>query len=346
MPSPLPLAPRPNPGEAITSWVERMGARYDVTGHDLLRHVLGRFSIGLGRAERLDHRADEEVEAALAAAARISPARIKALRIVRDDGSASCWHRRTPAWCRACVQTDLDQRGEVFQRAAWRLGSTVVCPEHCKSLEDRCRRCLDRAFCRFEFHDGIMRLVCSECAHPVDLRPLPMRDAPRANEGAFGIAITPALTNLVKKLQCDLQAALAGTALKSHWGHAQSPEGLLIVVMHLTLCIVLTTGVKCEPRIELPDPKPGQSFDLVYQPITPAALSQSVAYGVLAVAAIFLLGLGGEHDLRHQWRPDGVRFFLDVRSFLAWLPPNRRQNLKAWSKHWAAPMAQALDQYL
>jgi Bacterial TniB protein len=38
---PLPLAPRPHPGEAVSSWVRRVAARYDILGEDLVSHVLG-----------------------------------------------------------------------------------------------------------------------------------------------------------------------------------------------------------------------------------------------------------------------------------------------------------------
>ena len=37
---PLPLAPRPYAGEALSSWVRRIAARYDVAGDNLLTHVL------------------------------------------------------------------------------------------------------------------------------------------------------------------------------------------------------------------------------------------------------------------------------------------------------------------
>jgi hypothetical protein len=105
----LPMAPRPYPGEAISSWVHRIAARYDIGADDFVRHMLGWRSFSFGRAERLDHRADAQLEDALAMA--VDAATVKRLRIVRDDGSATSWHRTTPAWCPACLRHDLVEQG-------------------------------------------------------------------------------------------------------------------------------------------------------------------------------------------------------------------------------------------
>ncbi len=70
-PPPLPLAPRPYPGEAISSWLRRIAARYDTLADDLARHVLGWAAYWDHPAERLDHRADAVLEAAVARATRV-----------------------------------------------------------------------------------------------------------------------------------------------------------------------------------------------------------------------------------------------------------------------------------
>lgn len=99
--APLPVAPRPCPGEALSSWVRRIAARYGLEPHDLIRHILGQGAQMLGRVERLDNRADPELEHTLAEAASIDIARIQSQRIVSDDGAAWTWHRARPAWCNA-----------------------------------------------------------------------------------------------------------------------------------------------------------------------------------------------------------------------------------------------------
>ena len=168
---PLPLAPRPHHGEAISSWMARVAARYDLTADHLASHVLARRPVGIHRVEHLDHRADAELELALATASRMTPDRIRALRIAGDDGSASCWHRLTSAWCPKCVRTDLLDTREVYERALWRLGCCVMCSVHGIPLEDRCSRCMAGARCRFSAVDGLLRLACTGCERLVDPAP-------------------------------------------------------------------------------------------------------------------------------------------------------------------------------
>ncbi len=162
-----------------------------------------------------------------------------------------------------------------------------------------------------------------------------------ARQARRGSAMRPA-SGARRDPECDLQAALAATRPKRSWGHVRSAEGLLMVIMHLTLCVVMSTRVKCEQRIVLPDPRPGQAFVPVYKPITPATVSQSAAHGVLAIAAAVLGSLEGKGGPRHQWRPDGASLFLDASSFVGWLPPSRRESLKALAGSWEAPAGEAL----
>jgi hypothetical protein len=114
----------------VSSWVRRVGARYDILGDDLVEHVLDRPGRAVGITSALDYRSAPDVEAALANATRIAPAKISNLRIAGDDGSNSCWHRWALAWCPTCIRADLADHGELYERAIWRLGFCVVCPEH------------------------------------------------------------------------------------------------------------------------------------------------------------------------------------------------------------------------
>jgi hypothetical protein len=113
----------------------------------------------------------------------------------------------------------------------------------------------------------------------------------------------------------------------------RSGKGLIAAVRDLTLCIVLATRIKLEQRIELPEPKPGQVFTPVYEPITPAALSQHAAFGVLAMTATTLSSLSGG-EARLWWRPDAVISIMNATSFVAWLPAGTRRLLKAWAASW------------
>ncbi|MBW4092375.1 MAG: hypothetical protein HIU82_14900 [Proteobacteria bacterium] len=338
----LPLAPRPYAGEALSSWVRRIAARYDIRADDLLTHVLDWRRSTVGAASRLDYQADPELEAALAAAARVAPATISHLRAAGGVGSSACWQRTIVAWCPECIRTDLAQRGEVYERAIWRLGCCVVCPEHKVQLEDTCRRCSFDDRCHFECADGLLRLVCNSCTRPVDPARRPKRgwwDDGRA--GAFGACASPLLTRLVGTLQTDLQAALAGSRPRRAWGFVRSAEGLVTAVLDLTLCLVFATGVRCEPRIIVPEWRPGEPFAPAREPITPAALSAYAGYGVLAIAAAALRSLEGRGQ-RHHWRPDGDKVRMDMSSFVAWLPAGIRRWLGSRSATWEPPAGDAV----
>jgi hypothetical protein len=65
VPAPLPMAPRPYAKEAISSWVKRVAARYDIAAHHLVSHLLHGHQVSVGRTERLDHCADAALEVAL-----------------------------------------------------------------------------------------------------------------------------------------------------------------------------------------------------------------------------------------------------------------------------------------
>ena len=68
------------------------------------------------------HRADPELVGLLAAAARVTPARMRAMRVAVDDGTAPCWFRERAAWCPECVRGDLARGAETYGRTIWRLG--------------------------------------------------------------------------------------------------------------------------------------------------------------------------------------------------------------------------------
>jgi hypothetical protein len=318
----------------------RVAARYDLTADHLASHVLGRRAVGIHRVEHLDHRADAELELALATATQMMPDRIRALRIAGDDGSASCWHRLTPAWCPECVRIDLLETGEVYERALWRLGCWVVCPIHGIPLEDRCSRCMAGARCCYRAVRGLLRLACSCCERLFDPA---SHAAARVEEsmGAFGVCLTPALTRLVGQLQGDLQTALAGLQLKQ-WGFARPGSGLDAVVRDLTLCLVAATRAPCEPRIEWTSSKPGSAFRITDEPITLASLPHYPAYAALAIIAAILDSLENPGRAAHHWQPNGIGANLNAASFVAWLPAASRTPLLNRALKWDRSIGTAL----
>lgn len=334
MTDPMPLAPRPHVGEGISFWIARMAARYDITGDDLGRLIIdGRRSDLWGGVACLDHRDDPISQAALASAARIETTRIEALRIVSGDGSASCWHRDTPAWCPACIQNDLLRDGEVHGRAAWRLGCSVLCPEHDMLLDHRCRRCDADSRCSYRPLDGRLGLVCNACERPVvPSDKIEVRLTCR--EGAFRIGLTPQLFGLVRTLQRDLKAGLTQGARPCAWGLVRSSAQLMAVVPALTLAVIWSADLRVAPRLDCFALARGQAGVAAYEPITLALLTPYAAFGLMALIAIFLEGLGSESCSDHVWQPDGRKQPLTVWSFLGWLTEPQRRMLHAAAASW------------
>ena len=338
----LPVVPRPHNGEALSSWIGRIGARYDIAADDLLAHVTDWRRSTVGAADRLDYHADSELEVALAQAASIAPGTIGKLRIAGDDGSASCWHRTAVVWCPGCIQSDLAQRGEVHGRAIWRLGCCVLCPQHQILLEDTCRRCAFEGRCDFRCSDGLRGLACRICTRPVGPVPGRQGEAWQHEEpGAFGICISASLNRLVLALQSDLQAALVGARPRRSWGFAHSAKGLMMAIRDLTLCLVFAMRMRCEPRILLPG-QDGAGVAPAREPITLAAVPLRAAYGVLALAAAALGSLEGGQRC-HHWKPDGGgKVIMDAASLVAWLPATTRGWLRSRAAQWERPAGQAL----
>ena len=65
----LPLAPPPLPDEALSSWIARIAARYDLSADALVRHLLPKEQSVAGMTRWIDNRSLPRLEAALAEAA-------------------------------------------------------------------------------------------------------------------------------------------------------------------------------------------------------------------------------------------------------------------------------------
>lgn len=209
----MPVAPRPLPGEAVLSWVRRVGARYDLTASELIAQ-LHTGSVYGAHVASLNWHDDVELDTLLASAARLDAARIRGLRTVRVHGQEpSAWHRHSPAWCPECLRDDLTRHGEVFERAAWGLGCCVVCPTHGTRLIQTCPTCIF-GHCRFEPVDGCQRLICPSCRRAVDVSPRAAmaNGAARQQPGLFGLLPSPELIRSVLAFQTDITAALSGAA--------------------------------------------------------------------------------------------------------------------------------------
>lgn len=343
--APLPVAPRPRPGEALSSWVRRIAACYGLEPHDLIRHILGHRAQMLGRVERLDNRADPELEHGLAEAASIDIARIQSQRIVSDDGAAWTWHRTRPAWCPQCVRDDLQGHDETYQRASWRLGCCVLCPAHGLILEDTCRRCLADAGCRFRGAEGRVKLECDRCANSPDKPLRHAGDGSADRQGAFGIRVTPELTVLQARLQADLQAALRGRSPHHKWWPVRTAAGLVAVVRDLTESLIWSTGTRVNVPIDW-EPIAGEpsAMRLVHGPITPAVLRVYGARGALAlIAAVLQAASSTRPPAEHRWRLNDVSRIVSLEMFVGCLPESDRRWLWRRAAHWEGGVRDRLE---
>ncbi len=234
---PMPVGPRPLPGEAIRSWVSRTGTRYGLTTSELLALLRAGIGVEHSRLWALDWQEDVELEALLTRASRLDAGRIKALRALADGWpDPADWHRWALAWCPACVREDLVRHGESYERAAWRLGFYVICPEHQAALVTACPGCSSHG-ARFGPWAGRQRLLCECCREPVEAAggdvplgwpmavPAVQAELLRLASGAAGVsplwAGTPAggCATLVRDL-----AALLLRPGWTGWGLARSEE--------------------------------------------------------------------------------------------------------------------------
>jgi hypothetical protein len=284
---------------------------------------------------------DATLEMALGKATRFDLARIESLRIAGDDGSASCWHRMCPAWCPACIRGDLAHLGEVYERAIWRLGCCVLCPRHGVPLDDTCRHCAAAASCHFRGVNGLLRLACTMCGRQVD--PALCRNGGPDDEGArvLGVRLTPSLTQRIGNLQGDALAAFGGSVPHRSWGLPPA-SGLIDAMRELAVCIIVATGTKFIPRIELPEPQTGQAISPTYEPITPASLPIYAARGVLGIVAAMLANLEPGSRSRHRWRSDPAAPIMTVMSFVETLSADGRRRLRSWAATWECPAGEAL----
>lgn len=339
MTAPLPWSPRPHPGESMSGWVGRVASRYDIRADELCAHLLGQKTVDGGRVKQLDHRADPEMVGLLAAAARVAPNRLRAMRAAVDDTTASCWFRMDAAWCPECVRGDLGQGPEIHERAVWRIGCFVICPDHGVPLQGACGRCWNRPRCRFRPAQGWLGLACDICGELPYRQDQPTGGLEFGGTGAFNVQITPNLVVLVGELQRDLHAALLGATPIGPWGSVRSGPILLRVVRDFAFSIVLAKNVKINQRTQVVTGKGRAPYvTVLYEPVTPAALPVSAAFGVLAIAGTVLASMVPNSGTRQMLRQDRGLLPINTQLFLEWLGDEAQKWLCSSAGHWGYPM--------
>ena len=273
---PLPLSPRPMPGEAVLSWVARLAARYDMTGPELLAWVNDGNTVHFERVAGLNWRRDAEMDLRLAAAADIGIRMIGALRVPSGNGEeAAKWARTRLAWCSDCLREDVAHHAESHGRLAWRLGFCVICPRHLRLLEDCCSAC-GSIDCGFAFRLGRSRLVCAACCVMVDQLPDQVLSRPAWAAGPLGLLPSAVLNRLVVALQTDLMASMFGATSRS-WKNRGVAERLASTVRELSAILLEAASVGAWRPLRLPQ-----------QVAVFSALSVRTAYDLLGLGAVVL----------------------------------------------------------
>lgn len=167
----LPLSPRPEDDELLSSWQGRVACRYDLIHDDLSRWL------GVLRDDRCggftgrDFAPSAEMVQAWAASCRLPEESVQALALSSLSRSRS-WYvwgeGRAPGafrWpvCLACLDDDAAAGRDHHVRRTWALVETVVCDRHYRVLEEACPHCLDSSGFRFVVHEAAARLACIRC---------------------------------------------------------------------------------------------------------------------------------------------------------------------------------------
>ena len=180
----LPLAPRPFPDEALSSWIARIAARYDLSGNQLISFLkadLGEGDLRLGSAGYRNSLTDQEI-IILARATRMLPTKVRALQfsnyypriprswlverqaIDRFEGRSIATGEVIWEYCSSCLEEDAMEGRDAYIRQHWALGCFGFCHRHKKAIKRGCPSCGDTVSLSFTNIQGAWELVCQKCS--------------------------------------------------------------------------------------------------------------------------------------------------------------------------------------
>jgi TniQ len=316
----------------VRSWIGRVAARYDLRPSELVAGLRNGDELPGWRLASIDWRPDVELEHLLARTARLDHSLIGALRVPVPDPAA--WHRRSLAWCPACVREDVERHGETHERADWRLGCYVVCQTHRLLLEHLCAVC-PFGRCGFGPVAGRQRLVRGLCRSLVDAsEPYP----PGSKIDAFRRSrpgLTPdtdlaALSAL--DLQLDLLRAVRGTT-------PAGPSWLGMPANWLAPIVRDLAGVFAWPAW-FPIATNRNWSGFAASPDILAEMDPPAAAGALGVIGSVLMDMAdGCHG---RLRAAGAH--ADLAWFVRGLPDDVRQWLRVLAQGWAPALARRVEE--
>jgi hypothetical protein len=211
---PLPLCPRPFPGEAVESWIWRIGQEFGYTPARFLR------AIGCPSSDRKDpvQRLTQGDIPYLATLARMSPQNLAQMAIIPRD-----WRLRAildVPYCGQCRIESQRLHGFAYVKGAWMHAGRISCPHHGNWL--------------FSARDKLGRRHCDPAhrrQHGVSPKMLQeFLDYQAYVEGSGGRRWIPDTGERLKAFEAALAAATAGfSPPEERWGPLSARDFLNVV---------------------------------------------------------------------------------------------------------------------
>jgi len=223
-----PIVTAPLPSEAMTSWLSRLGARYGLTAHLMIKTLLREEIVSRQMSEWADWLPWNALDEQMMTVAGLD--RVQ-LTLLRGPGAhkrcPSAWARHETVWCPFCVAADLEAHDEIYIRRDWRHGATVICPIHQCLLTSTCPKCCSTA--RPIAWLGRLRLWCSGCATTLDkvlrARRIPMwpYNAPDQIGRCRNISFGPDAVTELLRIQSDVMTTYCGDLSVLPWDPGEDP---------------------------------------------------------------------------------------------------------------------------
>jgi hypothetical protein len=268
----LPVAPRPYRDELLSSWLGRIGCRYDLSATQVLD--LACTDPGAQAALAIDQVLDWQLSPALvqglAGFFQIEPAIVEGLSVkARHPGravGAFRWRkhdhpccdsaqrqRLAVSYCPSCLADDLDESSEPYFRARWTLAGIGYCPRHSSLLVDCCRFCRSNNAPIWVCVGGKAQILCPDCRRYIYDQPLLAHPHHTSPLGTAGLARDGASRD-VPVFPLDLNGADADIAwhtlvvfdqcINDAWAGVAPPEGWMgLVPADLFLHVVQSLAV-------------------------------------------------------------------------------------------------------
>jgi len=231
------------PDEALSSWVARIAARYDLSADALMRHLLANTADATEMIRCLDYQTVAPLEAALVEAAGQPAAGFAGHRFTKlTTLSGTAWPRTKPAWCPLCVIGDFAAFGEVYSRIAWGLGGMLICTRHQCLLVSDCPRCFHQA--GYQPINGRLRIWCRNCETGADTVLKPNRipfwpyGTPQQHRSCVAVTLSGEAPPLLLRVQTDILGMLAGDPPRGPWSRSLKWGRVLEVLRRLVFVML------------------------------------------------------------------------------------------------------------